>query len=152
MKGEWGVQSRVFPIEDLAPSPSDDTLVLLSVEYDEESWVWQSGLTAEALRRWWEAQESSAIASRDLRRTVQSVAAIRFAGNGAHEIWSRRKDADAATSPEYAIWRAPATAWTGRLWQDMNSGLWTPTRETIFHAGFTPEPGESLDDFVCPWT
>lgn len=148
---EQGAQSRVFPVEELASPPADDTLVLLSEEYDEEFWLWRSGLGADALRRWWEALETSSVSVRDLPGTVESVAAIRFAGSGAHEVWSRRADADTATSPEYTILRAPPTAWTARLWQEDNSGLWTPARETLLHAGFTPYPGDSPEDFKCPW-
>ncbi len=147
-EGEWGYQSRVFPVEDLAPSPPDDILVLLSEEYDEQFWIWRTGLSADGLRQWWEAQETTVIEIRTLPGTAERVTAILFAGDGTHEIWSRHADANAPDSPEYTIRRAPPNSWTGRLWRDQNSALWPPTGETILHAGFQPEPGESPEDLT----
>ena len=110
--------------------------MLLAEEYGERHWIWRTGMPPKALRSWWETQWEWPGKATRLPGTIEWVDAVLFEGDGNHEVWSRRADADEPHSPEYDIRMAPAGTFKAHMFRnDDSSGLWTPTGEKIRHAG-----------------
>ena len=129
---EWGIDTREFPLYGVA---HDGVVVMLSEEYGYREWMWKTGMSAEALVKWWAEMESVMPHFMDPSATLP--------GEMVH-IWYCGKDQVFTQMPDKSIRyiQIPDNRWTGHIHTDDDSGIRTPTGESILHNGYEEECSE----------
>jgi len=128
---EWGVETRDFPRHELK---GDGEVVLLTEEHFYRKWLWETGMSPEALTKWWGDMESVEPHFMDPSATLPGEMV---------QVWQCGADSVFIELPDKSTryLQIPENVWTGHIHLDDDSGIQNPSGEAVLHKGFCSPPG-----------
>lgn len=128
---EWGIETRDFPLYELK---GDGEVVLLNEEHGYREWLWETGMSPEALTQWWRDMESVEPHFMDPSATLPGEM-VQVCQCGVDSVFIELPD----KSIRYL--QIPESVWAGHLHLDDDSGIRNPSGEAVLHKGFCSPAG-----------
>jgi hypothetical protein len=127
---EWGIAEREMPVYRIA-TDLGEVVVLLDEEYGYRTWLWKTGMTAEALVKWWMGMDTVRPHFMDPSKSLPGeLCAAQPMGLKAWIV----------SGPEGEVHvEDPTSGWMVHLHMDDDSFLRTPAGKEVLHQGYSEE-------------